>query len=441
MRRSLAEAVSEFKRNWTNVIEQSQIERVIAEIGVQWRDRILTPAHTVQLFLLQILHGNTAISHVRYFSGKNFSASAYCQARQRLPLRLFEILLERMSRGLQQAERTAERWRGRRVYLVDGSNFSMPDTESLKKHFGQPTGQKKGCGFPIAHFVALFHAGTGMIVQVLSGALYSHDLSRFVELHPALHKKDVIVGDRGFSSFAHLVLMVRRGVDAVFRINQMQIVNFRAGRTYSRTKKGVPRSRWEKRLGMKDQLVTWFKPKKPPLWMHTRQFQLLPTKLLLRELAYDIHEPGFRSRRVLIVTTLLDATQFPATAIAELYGQRWSAEINFRHLKTTMGMEVLHCQTVDGVLKEFYAFCLVYNLIRTVMLETAAIKKCRHTDISFIDTIRWLIAACSHLTYQPILLLQRRPGRVEPRAVKRRPKQHKLLTKPRNMYSLKALRA
>lgn len=441
MQRSLAKVVSEFKRDWTNVIEEAQIEGILEGIGVRWRDRILSPAHTVQLFLLQILHGNTAINHLRFFSGKSFSASAYCQARQRLPLKLFEVLLEKMSRGLQRTEKVAERWLGRRVYLVDGSNFSMPDTPSLQKHFGQPRGQKKGCGFPIAHFVALFHAGTGMIVRVLSGALYSHDLSRFVELHPALHKKDVVVGDRGFSSFVHLMLMARKGVDAVLRINKNQIVNFKAGRPYSRTKKGVPRSRWEKKLGVRDQLVTWFKPKKPPLWMQERQFQLLPATLLLRELAYDIHEPGFRSRRVVIVTTLLDQAQFPAAAIAELYAQRWSAEINFRYLKTTMGMEVLHCQTVDGVLKEFYVFCLVYNLVRTVMLETAETRNCLHTEVSFIDAVRWLIAACYRVIHQPVLILQIRPGRFEPRAVKRRPKEHRLLTKPRKLYKLEKLRA
>ena len=439
MQVSLAKVVSEFKRNWTKVIEQTQIEKTLEELGVSWRERVLSPANTVELFLLQILHGNTAINHLRFFSEKTFSASAYCQARCRLPLELFEILLKKMSAGLQRT--ASECWLGRSVYLVDGSNFSMPDTPLLQKHFGQPTGQKKGCGFPISHFVALFHAGTGMIVQVLSGALYSHDLSRFIQLHPALHKKDVIVGDRGFCSFAHLVLMVGRGVDAVFRINQKQIVNFKAGRAYSPTKKGLPRSRWERSLGVKDQLVTWFRPKKPPLWMPERQFNLLPATLLLRELAYDVHKPGFRTRRVVIVTTLLDSAQYPAAAIAQLYRQRWSAEINFRHLKTTMGMEVLHCQTVDGVLKEFYVFCLVYNLVRTLMLETADTQNCHHTNVSFIDALRWLIAACYRITHQHVLILQFRPGRFEPRAVKRRPKQHRLLTKPRNIYKLEPLHA
>src|SRR6266478_664432 len=148
---SLAEVVSKFKRNWTRVIEREEIERICRELGLSWRERILSPVQTVQLLLLQVLHGNTAITHLRMFTEKGFSASAYCQARSRVPLKLFEKLLTGMSTGLRRAKTTTERWLGRRVYFVDGSNFSMPDTEVLRKHFGQPTGQKEGCGFPVAH--------------------------------------------------------------------------------------------------------------------------------------------------------------------------------------------------------------------------------------------------------------------------------------------------
>ena len=441
---SLAEVVSKFKRNWTQVIEREEIERICLELKVSWRERILSPFQTVQLLLLQILHGNTAITHLRMFTERGFSASAYCQARRRLPLDLFERLLEGMSSGLRRAKRNTNRWLGRQVYFVDGSNFSMPDTPALQKHFGQPYGQKKGCGFPVAHFVALFHAGTGMVTKVLSGSLFSHDLSRFIKLHPTLRKEDVVVGDRAFCSYAHLALMARRGVDAVFRLHQQQIVNFRAGRSYTSSKsgKGLPRSRWEKKLGKKDQLVTWFKPKILPPWMNENQYRLLPASLLLRELAYSVQTRGFRTRHVVLVTTLVNSQEFPAEALAELYGQRWNIETNFGHLKTTMGMDVLHCQTVDGVLKEFYTFCLVYNLIRTIMLEAGVAQNKYHSRISFIDTLRWLIVACyRHIPHLPILITPRRPGRIEPRAVKRRPKSYPLLSKPRKMYKLKTLRA
>lgn len=280
-------------------------------------------------------------------------------------------------------------------------------------------------------------------MRALSGALFSHDLSRFIKLHSALRKKDVVVGDRGFCSYAHLALMARRSVDAVFRLHGVQIVNFRAGRPFSTSKntKGMPRSRWEKKLGIKDQLVTWFKPSRVPAWMNENQYRLLPAQLLLRELAYTVTTPGFRSRRVILVTTLTDNKQFPTAALADLYGQRWEVETNFKHLKTTMGMEILHCHTVEGVLKEFYAFCLVYNLVRTVMLEAGAKIKTHHRSISFLDAVRWLIAACYRVMCSPLLIVPKRPNRFEPRAKKRRPKEYDLLTKPRNIWRKQALHA
>jgi hypothetical protein len=195
---SVAEAVGQFKRNWTRVIESGGIEQVCRDAGLVWRERVLTPVHTIELFLLQVLHGNTAITHLRMFSPREFTASAYCQARNRLPLAVFETLLERMSTGLRRAKSYTELWCGRRVFLVDGSSFSMPDTLKLREHFGLPSGQKEGCGFPMAHFVALFHAGTGMVTKVFSGPLFSHDLPGAVKLHSGLRHDDVVVGDRGF---------------------------------------------------------------------------------------------------------------------------------------------------------------------------------------------------------------------------------------------------
>lgn len=435
MQESLTEVLSKLKKNWTRVVNADEVEQICRSLGLCWRDRILGPAQTVQLFVLQILHGNTALTHVRYFTTRGFSAAAYCKARSRLPLKLFEQLLKKMT---DRFRCQTELWRGRRLYLVDGSTFSMSDLPALQKHFGQPSVQKKGCGFPVAHFVALFDAGTGLIRRVLSGPLITHDLSSCVKLHPALKQSDVLVGDRAFCSFAHLALLIRRGVDAVFRMQAMQIVNFRAGRTYSSKEKGKPRSRWEKKLGLRDQLVTWFKPTSVPLWMNERQYRLLPATLLLRELKYDLRRPGFRTRQVVLVTTLLNSSEFPKAVLAELYRQRWSIETNFAHLKTTMRMDVLHCQTVDGVLKEFYMFCLVYNLVRTVMMNFAQEQGVPPERISFIDALRWLLVSCLRRTWQRPHVVPLRPDRWEPRAKKRRPKQYDLLTKPRQDYKTSA---
>lgn len=435
---SLSGAVSEFKRNWSEVFCPVKLNEACRDAGLQWRDRVLDPVTVIRLFLLQILHGNTAITHLRFFLPKSFSASAYCQARARVPLEVFKLLLKKMSINVRRTERSEERWRGRRVYLVDGSSFSMPDTPELQQHFGQPRGQKEGCGFPMASFVALIHSGTGIITEVLSTALFTHDLPQAVKLHPALSKDDVVVGDRGFCSYAHICLMARRGVDAMFRIHQNQIVSFRYRRRHAAASKGIPRSRWERRLGVKDQIVTWFKPPSSPSWMSKNQFRLLPAELSVRELCYNISKKGFRTQEVRLVTTLLDENEFSREALAELYGVRWSIETNFRHLKTTLGMDMLRCRSVQGVLKEFYAFCIVYNLVRATMLHAANVQRQPVERISFIDAWRWLVQSCHRRLSHSLLVLPSRPGRREPRAIKRRPKQYDRLNKPRKMYADRA---
>ena len=436
LKHSLSEAVSELKKNWLKILDPTEIGEVCREYNVTWRERVLSPATTVQLLLLQILHGNTAITHLRFFTARGFSASAYCQARFRLPVAVLQTLLARMTGSIRQAaERT---WNKRRLFFVDGSTFSMPDTTELREHFGQPTGQKRGCGFPVAHFLALMHAGNGLIQEVVPGALFSHDLPRCIKLHPTLKRGDVIVGDRGFCSFAHLALLLCSGVDAVFRLHQAQIVNFRAGRRHCTKEPAIARSRWEQKLGIKDQLVTWFKPVMHPLWMTEAQYRALPTELLLRELAYEVHQRGFRVRRVILVTTLLDQNEFPKEVLAEAYRRRWRIETNFNHLKTTMRMDVLRCRSVDGVLRELYAYCIIYNVVCTVMMHEAESLGCAPERISFIDALRWLISACQTKCRIPLLLVPDRSHRFEPRAVKRRPKSYDLLVKPRRSYKLSA---
>ena len=184
------------------------------------------------------------------------------------------------------------------------------------------------------------------------------------------------MGDRGFCSFAHLGLLVKRGVHAVFRMHQQIIVNFTPGRKHvpveaKRQPAGRPRSRWERTLGLNDQIVTWFKPKKPPEWMTLEQFASLPKEITVRELRYRVETRGFRTREITLVTTLLDAEVYSAEALADLYYRRWQVETNYKDLKITMEMDVLHCKTVDGVLKELAVFALAYNLVRSVMVEAA----------------------------------------------------------------------
>src|SRR5262245_36138497 len=197
----------------------------------------------------------------------------------------------------------------------------MPDTPALQKHFGQPGGQAPGCGFPVARILAMFHAGTGLLLDVMAAPLRSHEMSRVDGIHPTLRRNDVLVGDRGFCSYAHLALLLGRGVHAVFRVHQKQIVDFTPGRPYShpRDKQAVagrPRSRWLRSLGTLDQVVEWFKPRERPHWMSDEQYKALPESIIVRELRYTVACPGFRTRSVTLVTTLLDAELYPVAALA-----------------------------------------------------------------------------------------------------------------------------
>ena len=443
---NIAEIVRQFKQNWTSQLEPQAIEHACREAGLTWRNRLLSPVVTVQLFFLQILNGNTACSHMRHLARMAFTATAYCKARTRVKLEVFQTLLSRVAGALRQHTLDAGLWLGHRVFLVDGSSFSMPDTPVLQHQFGQPGGQKKGCGFPVAHWLAMMHAGTGMLTKMLTAPLRAHDLSGVTELHPELRAGDVLVGDRAFCSFVHLALLFQRGVQALMRIHQRQIVDFTPHRKHAvpgkgktAYQKGMPRSRWLKQLGPTDQIVQWHKPTTCPTWFDPIQFAALPDTLVLRELRFHVTEKGFRTKHITLVTTLLDAEIYSFEAVAELYGQRWRIETNFGHIKTTMGMDVLKCKTVEGVLKELTVFALIYNLVRQVMLEAARRQHVDVERISFIDALRWLTLAQPGDKLCKLVVNPHRPFRIEPRVRKRRPKQYPLMTQPRNVLRKKLL--
>ena len=182
---------------------------------------------------------------------------------------------------------------------------------------------------------------------------------------------------------------------------------------------------------MHDQIVQWFKPKCKPRWMSAEDYATLPKSITVRELEYRVETPGYRTHHVMLVTTLLDDEKYTAKDLAEFYRCRWRIETNLRHLKETMGMGVLRCQKADGVRKEMLMFALVYNLVCCVIYKAAHRQGVPPDRISFIDALRWL------RTYSPgrelieLIINPHRPGRVEPRKVKRRPKQYSRLTEPR----------
>jgi hypothetical protein len=437
MHQRIVTTVGQLRQDLARHLDDKAIHDACRQAGHHWRDCILTPAAIVHWFIIQVLHGNTALQHVSLLAGRAFTGAAYCLARSNLPLRVYEAILRALIKALVPDTHAAGLWLDRhRTFLADGSAFSMPDTAELQAHFGQPGNQKPGCGFPVGSFLAMFHAGTGLLLGILAAPLRTHEMAYIETLHSILKLGDVLVADRGFCSFAHLASLVGRGVHAVIRMHQRQLVDFTPSRPYAGPKgksarKGLPRSRWMRKLGVTDQLVEWFKPRQKPRWMSQEKFAALPESLILRELRYRVGRPGFRTETVTLVTTLLDAEIYPVEALAELYGVRWRVEQNLKHLKQTMKMDVLKCMTVDGVLKELTIFAIVYNLVRVVMMEAAARQGVDVERISFIDALRWL---CEMKTADlPELVVNpTRPGRFEPRVRKRRPKEYPLMKKPRS---------
>lgn len=425
-------ALRQVREDLAGLLDRSIVEQACRELGYRWRDRQLDPYSTLHLFILQVLNRNTAMTHLPHLSGGRFTASAYCQARQRLPLALLEQLVCQLTAKLHDG-RDDLLWHGHRLWLEDGTGISMPDTAELQARFGQPGNQKPGCGFPVAHILALFEAKAGCLREVIVGPLRTQDIACAAELHPKLTPGDILVGDRGFCSYAHLALISQAQLHAVFRIHQKQIVDFRPHRPCSQDilGKGIPTSRWVRRLGCCDQVVEWHKPASRPKWMSPERFAELPDKLLVREIKWRIREPHRRVREVVLVTTLLDAERYPAAELAKLYRLRWQVEVDLRDLKTTLGMDVLKGHSVDVALKEMQVFVLVYNLVRLVMLKAARRQRVRPARLSFIDALRWLQPPKPARSLPELIVNPERPGRVEPRCIKRHMKEYDLMTRPR----------
>jgi len=235
MHRRISTTLNKLRQDLSAQLGGDVIDAACRAVGHSWsKSCLLPPAAIIYWFLIQVINGNTALTHVSLLAGGAFTASAFCQARARLPLAVFWTVLRELVKALIPATETMGRWRGHRTFLIDGSAFSMPDTPALQAYFGQPGNQSRGCGFPVAHLLALFHAGTGLLLEVMAAPLRSHDLAGIVGILSLLTAGDVLVADRGFCSFAHLALLMSKGVHGVFRMHQKQIVNFTPGRAYAR---------------------------------------------------------------------------------------------------------------------------------------------------------------------------------------------------------------
>jgi hypothetical protein len=414
-----------------------------ADEGPNSRERIFSVARTFWGFLWQILNPGSPCREVvrqiqalfalhggRTVDGRT---GAYCEARCRLPI---ETLAQVRQAAARHAETHGQRWWfGLTPKVLDGTAVSAPDTRANQKAYPQPGGQKPGCGFPVLKLVGVFSLATGVLLDYAKGNKHQHELTLLQELLESFRPGDVAVADRGFSCFALLAQLLLRGIGSVMRLHQARPADLRRGR----------------RLGKQDRLLTWRKPAQKPWYVPAAVWRQLPDELPVRVLRFTLRVKGFRPKSVTLVTTLVDARTYPAEAIARLYARRWQIELWFRDLKTTMGLEVLRCQTPPMLHKELEMHFIAYNLIRCLQVEASQKHQTPLERLSFkgsVDAVRQFSGALAQARSkrQRQALLARlweviahdavplRPGRREPRAVKRRPKPFAWLTAPRHTF-------
>lgn len=416
------------------------------------RHRVLDFSSTFWLWLEQVLHpGASCRAILLRFSAALSSdsprdpaptESAYVQARQRLPVERIDAFWADLVGCLEAATPAHALWRGCRVRVVDGSSVSMPDTPANQAAWPQPSEQKPSCGFPVLTFVGLIDLGSGAWLRTVTGTLHDRESALLPAIWDSLEPGDILLGDRGFCSYSTMAYLAGRHVQSVFRLHQQRSHDFRRG----------------KRLSPHERLLTWTKPDRPTPGCPAEVFATLPETLAVRVIRYRIRTPGSRTQEVYVATTLLDRYAYPAEAIAELYFQRWSIELRFREMKSFLGMDVLRCKSPAMIEKELAMQAIAYNLLRWLLLQAAGIGGQPPTTLSFkacLDALPgYLDAMRSHpgkprrqrrIFHQLLATLADqvvpyRPGRAEPRAKKRRPKNYQLLTRPRRQMPLRGHR-
>jgi hypothetical protein len=445
-----------------DLLSPARLDQLARDSGIAFRNTTLTPGNTLALFIRQIAHGNIACAAVRHLAGRDFTDVAWCQARQRLSDRLIHQLnaqvLDTARRAitapapmssLSAPHCNSPHWHGHRVVVIDGSSDSMPDTPALRQHYGVPGASKLLLGFPTSHLILLMDHHSGIMLDCHDLPGDTHDASVAHLTHHHLQEGDVVLGDDAFASYLHLAMLLQAKAHAIMPAQHRRVVDFTPGRDYvpmsrnsSKASAAKPRSQQVKILGPNDQLVRYFKPPNKPQWMTAERWQSIPDSIVVREIRRTIARNGFRPITVTVVTTLLDDHMYAADEIVELRLSRWLIETNLRHLKVTLGMDHLKCKTLEGVRKERMVFLLVYNLIRLVMLTAAARQKTSPNRLSFADTLAWLtLAAMTHHPGTPprLKVNRLRPGRLEPRAIKRGGNSFPYMTRPRRQLQLELL--
>lgn len=434
-------------------LSATTIEAALDAEGRISRCCLLDPVVTVWAFLSQILDTDRscrkALSRIRaYLSDQTLEqfqldpeavadTGAYCKARQRLPEGVVKRLYGQVADTLEDGVEATRRWWGRRVFLADGTTVLLPDTPANQAAYPQHPGQQPGCGFPLLKVVALFSLTTGALKGAIHEVWSAYEPKLLRQLHPLLAAGDVLVGDRIYGSYTHFVGWTQQQVDVLFRLHQARTTDFRQG----------------KRLGKKDRLVVWEKPRQPPKELSPEAYQQLPDTLTVRLLRFVTVRKGFRDQQVTVVTSLLDPVVYRQEDLARLYGLRWQVELDFRHLKATMGMDMLRTKSPDMIRKELAIYFLAYNLIRSLISQAAGAYGSDPLRLSFKGTLQHLNTFLPLLAmansrkratqYDTLLRLVAReklpdrPNRSEPRLVKRRPKCSRWMQQPRTVLKQK----
>lgn len=411
--------------------------------GPNSREQIYSVRRTFFGFLYQVLNPDCPCREVvrqvqslfALLSRRQVSedTGAYCQARARFPL---EILQRLRCAVAAYAGKMEELWHGFRVKVIDGTGVSMPDTAKNQRAYPQSREQKPGCGFPFMKLVGVFSLATGAVLDYARGNKHQHELNLLHRLLDTFTKGDLVLADRGFSCYTLLALLLVKEVPALFRLHHARAGDLRRG----------------KRLGKNDRLVVWKKPKNwERRYLPLALWKRIAPELSVRILRYSLRRRGYRTRSLTLVTTLVDAQRYPAEELALLYAKRWQIELWFRDIKTSMGMEVLRCQSPKMIHKELEMFFIAYNLIRCLMIHASRNYEVDAQRLSFkgtVDGVRQfsmaITQARSRKKQKELInqlletvasdLVPERQGRREPRAVKRRPKPCAWLTKPRHKF-------
>jgi len=439
---SLQSQVSQFLRRFaqtgfgalSSLLTHEQLESLIREHCDDHRNRIYPPLTTVGLFLEQVLGADHSCQDVvarglsnrvaQGYSESSLDTGAYCKARQRLKSALLPALSKALSERLCQAQSNSWRWRGRDIKLIDGTTVFMPDTDKNQASYPQSSQQKAGLGFPCLRIVAIISLGCGAVLDWVSGACagkLTGETAMMRQLDTALNPGDILLMDRYYTGYFTVARLMQRGVDFVSRQHQKRHTDFDQGQ----------------RLGKGDHVAQWSRPVRPK-WMTPEEYEKVPLSLQVRET---------RVGTWILITSLKDAKVVSPRELNEIYGWRWHIELDLRAVKSIMQMEMLRCKTPEMVAKEIAAHLLAYNLVRSVMAQAANKVNCTPRQLSFKATMQQLRAfeeRLRHGAYEQIMGLcdalirgvgqvkiPHRPGRVEPRAIKRRSKNQAHLMQPR----------